>query len=101
MRKLIAASLIAAAAGFPLSSAARTDVDVFVNVAPPPLRHEVVPVPRVGHIWVPGVWEWRHGKHYWVRGRWVAERRGYFYEPAHWVERGGRHYYYQGAWRRR
>src|SRR5690349_23409176 len=100
MKKLIVGSLVAAAIGsFALPAAAR--VDFFVNVAPPPPRYEVVPAPRVGYVWVPGAWEWRHNRHHWVRGYWVRERPGYYYAPARWVPRDGRYYYEAPGWRGR
>jgi hypothetical protein len=60
-----------------LPAAARTNVDFFVNVAPPPVYQEVVPAPRVGYIWVPGYWDWRYGRYYWVAGSWARHRPGY------------------------
>jgi hypothetical protein len=100
MRKLIIGSLIVAAVGFSFPAAARTNVDFFVNVAPPPARYEVVPAARPGWFWVPGAWEWRSNRHHWARGHWVRERHGYYYAPTRWEERDGRHYYYGGGWRR-
>jgi hypothetical protein len=99
MRKLIVASLIAAAVGMSLPAAARTNVDFYISVAPPPARYEVVPAPRVGFAWVPGYWDWRYNRHYWVRGHYVRERHGYYYAPARWVDRGGRYYYHAAGWR--
>ena len=55
-----------------------------MNVAPPPARYEVVPAPRVGFVWVPGYWDWRTNRHYWVRGHYVRERPGYYYHSAGW-----------------
>jgi hypothetical protein len=99
MRKLIVGSLVAGALGMmAVPAAARTSVDFFVNVAPPPVYREVVPAPRVGWVWAPGFWQWRHGRHHWVAGHWVRERRGYYYAPARWVSHGGRYYYHRPAW---
>ena len=100
MKKLIAGSLVAAALGFAaFSAAARSHVDFVVNVAPPPVYHELVPAPRVGWAWVPGYWDWRYNRHYWVRGHWVRERPGYYYAPARWVAYGDRYRYVRPAWR--
>ena len=99
--KLILGSLIAAllgSAAFP--AAARTNVDFYVNVAPPPLRYEVVPAPRVGWVWVPGFWDWRYSRYHWVPGHYVRHRPGYFYEPARYVFRDNRYYYTGPGWRR-
>jgi hypothetical protein len=73
---------------------------VYVTVAPPAPRYEVVPSPRRGYVWVPGYWDWRGNRHVWVSGHWVRERRGYHYESARWVERDGRWYMERGRWNR-
>lgn len=99
-RKLILGSLIAAIIGSAsLPSAARTNVDFYLNVAPPPLRYEVVPAPRVGRVWVPGFWDWRYNRHYWVPGHYVRHRPGYYYQPARWAYRGDRYHYSRPGWR--
>ena len=99
MRKLIIGSVVAAALGAAaLPAAARTNVDFFVNIAPPPVYHEVVPAPRVGYVWVPGYWDWRYGRYYWVAGSWSRHRPGYYYQPVRWHYRDGR-YYRAGGWR--
>lgn len=99
MRKLIFGSLIAAAVGFSLPAVARSQVDFYVNVVPPPLRYEVVPAHRAGYAWVPGAWDGRHQRHHWVRGHWVRERHEYYYAPVHWEEREYRPYRRGGGWR--
>ena len=99
MRKLILGSLVAAAVGsVALPAAARTNVDLFVNFAPPPVRYEYVPAPRVGFAWVPGHWAWRGHRHVWVAGHWVRHRPGHYYRPARWVDYGGRWQYRPVAW---
>ena len=100
MKRLFAASLVAAALGAAaLPAAAHANVEYIVNVPPPPVRYEPVVAPRVGYVWVPGYWDWRHGCHYWVRGQYVRHRHGYVYEPARWAERDGRWHYARPAWR--
>ena len=90
MVKLLTTGLIAATFGAAaLPAAARTNVDFFVNVGPPPVFYEQVAAPRVGLIWVPGYWEGRHGRHYWVRGHYTRYRPGYVYAPARWRDRDG------------
>ena len=72
-----AVALALASAAFTVpAEAARVDIAIG---APPPPQVEVVPGPRRGYLWVPGYWDWRGGRHYWVRGNWVHERRGYVY----------------------
>lgn len=99
MRKLIFGSLIAVALGSAaLPAAARSNIDFFVNIGPPPAYHEYVPAPRPGFVWVPGAWEWRRGHYHWIGGHWVRHRPGHFYQPSRWYERGGRYYHRRGAW---
>lgn len=100
MRKLIIGSLAAAVLGsISIPAAARPNVGFYVNIAPPPVYHEVVPAPRAGLVWVPGFWDWRYNRHHWVAGHWVRHRPGYFYAPARWHYRDGRHYSRAGGWR--
>jgi hypothetical protein len=99
-RKLLLATMLATALGAALPASA-AHVDFFVNVPPPAPLYEVVPAPRVGWVWVPGFWEWRHGRHAWVAGHWVRERHGYFYAPGAWVMREGHYYYRAPGWRHR
>ena len=97
LKKLLAAGMLAATIGtIPVPAVAQ----VYVEVAPPPLRHEVVPSHRRGHVWVPGHWVWRGYRHHWVPGHWVVARRGYRYNSPHWSERNGRWYYESGRWDR-
>ena len=99
IRRLIVAFVGAAAlAGLPLQADAR--VDVYVDVAPPPVRYEVVPAPRTGFVWAPGHWVWRGHHHVWIAGHWVRHRRGFVYVPSRWVDHGGRWVYEPAAWRR-
>ena len=101
MRKWILGSLVAAALGATaIPAAARTNVDFFVNIGPPPVYREVVPAYRPGFVWVPGFWDWRYGRYHWVAGHFVRHRPGYYYDPVRWHYRGGR-YYRSGGWRDR
>ena len=101
MRKLILGSLLAASlAGLALPAAARTNVDVFVNFGPPPLRYEPVPVHRVGYTWVPGYWDWRAHRYVWVPGHYVRYRPGYYYSRPAWVSSPRGYYVERGGWRR-
>ncbi|MBP6599530.1 MAG: YXWGXW repeat-containing protein [Giesbergeria sp.] len=68
--------------------------------APPPPRHEAIPRPRRGQVWVPGHWQW-HGRHHvWKSGHWVTARPGYYYQAPRWEQRGGRWYMHEGRWDR-
>lgn len=94
-KKLLIAAIATTLAGFALPSFAD---DVYVDVAPPSRRHEKVEH-RKGYVWVPGVWEWRNGKHEWVAGHLVAEKHGYRYEPDRWVRHDNDKWAFQrGGW---
>ena len=67
---------------------------------PPPPRHEVMPHPRRGMVWVPGHWEWRGHRYVWLQGYWVKARPGYYYREPRWVEHGGRWEMRPGGWDR-
>ena len=98
MKKLIAGRLLAMGL---VASALPAAAAVYVEVAPPAPRYEVVPTARPGWVWAPGYWEWRHHRHVWIGGRWIRERRGYVYAPSRWVEHRGRWVYEPGNWVRR
>ena len=92
--------IVALTATYATTSEASTPVGISVRIAPPPLRHEIIPVPRRGYVWVPGYWNWRGNRHVWVAGSWVRERRGYIYQPHRWEQRGDRWYFNRGRWDR-
>lgn len=98
LKKLLLATLVASAfAAVPVTSFAQQRT-IIIREAPPPPREEVQPQLRRGHVWAPGHWEWRRGRHVWVAGREVRERRGYHWEPDRWVERNGRWEMRAGRW---
>jgi hypothetical protein len=64
----------------PQAKAALTSVDM----APPPGRVELIPPrPVQADAWVDGEWILRHGRWYWLLGRWVKTPPGAKYSP--WV----------------
>jgi len=79
---------------------ARVNVDIYANVAPPPLRTEIVPAPRRGYVWVPGDWRWGHKRYNWHRGYWTRDRHGRHWAPARWEQDGNRWRYHSGRWDR-
>ena len=79
---------------------AAAQVSINITVAPPPLRYEVVPAPRVGYIWAPGYWRWEGQRHVWAPGRWQEARPGSYWVADRWETRNGRHYYEPGRWER-
>lgn len=98
-RKLLLAALAAASIGF-TAIPASAEVGIYLDVAPPAPRYEVVPSARPGYVWQPGYWQWRDGRHVWARGHWVRERRGYYWHPSRWEERNGRWVFERGRWDR-
>ena len=98
MKRSIAGTCIAAVlAAAALPASAQVEAGFFVNAVPPVPLVEVVPVPRVGFVWAPGYWDWRHGRYFWVAGRWERHRPGHVYYPVTWVRHNG-HYYRHGGW---
>jgi hypothetical protein len=95
-KMLLAAMATASIAWMPLPASAQ----VYVEIAPPAPRYEVVPAHREGYVWAPGYWDYRAGRYVWVRGHWERERRGYYWHPNRWVERDGRWYLERGRWDR-
>ncbi|MCE5233913.1 MAG: hypothetical protein ABFC67_15180 [Mizugakiibacter sp.] len=102
IRHLVFASflgLAALGAAHAPGAAARTYVDVRINVAPPPPRVERVIV-RPGYVWVPGYWRWDDHvrRHVRVDGYYVHARPGYRYVPARWVHEGPAWRFHAGYW---
>lgn len=96
-KTLLAGAMVASFAGFSLPSYAE---DIYITVDPPARRIEKFEN-RPGHFWVPGVWEWRNGKHQWVVGRHVAERKGYRWQSDRWVRHDNDKWTMQrGGWSR-
>ncbi len=97
-RKLLLAAFAAASLGvLPMPAGAAS---LYVDIAPPAPRYEVVPAPRAGFAWVPGYWDWRGNHHVWARGHWERERRGYYWHPTRWEQREGRWMLERGRWDR-
>ena len=98
-RKLLLGALAVSSIGvLPLPAAAQ--LSVYLDVAPPAPRYEVVPAPRAGYVWQPGFWEWRGDRHYWRKGYWVRERPGYYWHPSRWESDNGRWVMRPGGWYR-
>jgi hypothetical protein len=97
MRKTIIAALFASSAAvFTLPAAAQ----IYVDIAPPAPRYEVVPAPRAGYVWAPGYWDYRGHRHVWVKGHFERERKGYYWHPNRWVQHDGRWQLEKGRWDR-
>ena len=95
-RKWILGAIVASTLGaMPLVSSAA----IYVDIAPPEPRVEVIPHARPGYVWAPGHYVYRHGEYRWVPGRYIREVRGRYYHPAHWEERNGRWVFVEPRWR--
>jgi hypothetical protein len=72
-----------------------------IEMAPPPGRVELVPSqPQGADAWVDGEWVLRHGRWYWLLGRWVRTPKGATYSP--WVlvrASDGTPFYAASVWR--
>ncbi len=72
-----------------------------IRVAPPPLRHEMVPPPPPGvWVWQPGGWRWDGARYVWFPGRYRhPPHRRAAWIPPHWEQRGFGWVYIRGHWR--
>ena len=77
-----------------------SSAQIYIDVAPPAPRVEVIPAHRAGYVWQPGYYDWRNGHHVWVKGYWVKERQGMFWHPSRWEQRDGRWAFEKGRWDR-
>jgi hypothetical protein len=58
-RKWVMGAIVASALGaIPVVASAA----IYVDIAPPEPRHEVVPAPRAGYVWAPGYYNYRNGR---------------------------------------
>ena len=96
--KFLLASLVAAAMIASAPHPASAAVGIYVDVAPPAARYELVPASRPGYVWQPGFWDYRSGHHTWVKGYWVKERKGYYWHPSRWEQDNGRWHFTRGDW---
>jgi WXXGXW repeat (2 copies) len=97
-RKALFLGLCMAASAVTVPTIVSAGVAIDIDVAPPPVRVETVPPPRVGYVWSPGYWAWRGHEHVWVPGSQIRERHGYHWVPAHWDQRGPRWHHEPGRW---
>ena len=66
---------------------------------PPPVADVVVASPGVGFVYLPGAWVWE-GRWVWTRGHWDRPpRAGMRWAPHHYEYRNGRHVFVRGGWR--
>jgi len=82
LKKLIIAAVAASSVGIAMSAT------IIVREAPPALREEAAPAPRMGYEWAPGYWNWNHGRYVWTSGHWLRERHGQHWVADRWEQRG-------------
>ena len=98
-RKSLIVALCASSVGafaLPMTASAA----VYLSIAPPEARHEVVPAPRRGYVWSPGYWDARGSRHVWRVGHWERNRRGYHFTAPAWTQRDNRWELQRGRWNR-
>jgi hypothetical protein len=96
LRSLVLAGLLSVTLPFASSFA---QVDISVNVAPPPLPvFEQPACPVEGYLWTPGYWGY-DADYYWVPGVWVAPPTvGVLWTPSWWGWNNGAYVFNQGYW---
>jgi hypothetical protein len=73
-----------------------------IAVAPPPSLVEVVPPqPFVGAVWTGGYWDWRGGRHVWIRAHYERPRYGRVWVAHRWQRTGRGWRAERGHWERR
>ena len=95
-KALLGAIALSSIAFMPIPASAQ----IYIDVAPPAPRHEVIPAHRAGYVWQPGYYDWRNNRHVWVKGYWVKERHGMYWHPSRWEQRDGRWHLEKGRWDR-
>ncbi len=80
---------------------AQLDVDISVDVEPPPLPvYDQPPIPEPGYLWVPGYWAWDDDTgYYWVPGTWVQPPEPeLLWTPGYWGWDDGVYVFHAGYW---
>jgi WXXGXW repeat (2 copies) len=99
-KSLLVGLCLASLGGIAVPMTASAEVGIYLNMAPPPARYEVVPAPRRGYVWAPGYWNASRNRHVWKAGHWERERRGYHYTEPAWTQRDNRWQLERGRWQR-
>jgi hypothetical protein len=98
-RKSLLAAMCAASLGaVAMPTLASADVGIYFNVAPPPVRYEVVPAPRHGYTWSSGYWNAKNQRHVWQAGHWEKDRAGYQLAQPTWTQHDNRWQLERGHW---
>jgi hypothetical protein len=103
-RRLLGGMLIGTSAAIAaLPARAQLQAEVYVPMAPPPPRVEVIPVlppeRASAERWQPGYWRWNGHEHIWTEGHYVARPRPRAeWIPGRWEQRPRGWVYVQGHW---
>jgi hypothetical protein len=97
-KNILALTCAAAIAAMYVPLAANAEVGIFLNIAPPPSRHEAIPAPRSGYVWSSGYWNAKGHKHVWQAGHWERQRNGYHFTQPTWTQRDDRWQLERGRW---
>jgi len=83
-----------------LPLAARAQLSVSVNIAPPELPvYEQPPLPAPGYLWVPGYWAYGPDGYFWVPGTWVEPPApDLVWTPGYWSFSNGAYLWTAGYW---
>ena len=100
-KTLLTAICVGSLAGIATPLTANAQVGVYLHVAPPEPRYEVVPQPRRGYVWSNGYWNARGNRHVWQAGHWERERHGYYRTQPTWTQHDDRWQLERGRWNRR
>ena len=82
---------------------AQLQAEVYVPMAPPPPRVEVIPTLPPDRVeverWQPGYWRWNGHEHIWVQGHYVDRPRPRAeWMPGRWEQRPRGWVYVEGHW---
>jgi len=87
-------------AGGAASLPAAAQINVTIDIAPPPLIIETRPVTQPGYVYAPGHWAWTGSRFVWISGRVIVQREGYLWVTDRWTPRDGKYYREVGRWER-
>jgi hypothetical protein len=77
-----------------------SQMDISINVAPPPLpMYEQPACPSDGYLWAPGYWAYGDYGYYWVPGTWVLPpQAGLLWTPCYWGWGDSGYAFFPGYW---
>ncbi|KAF3996280.1 hypothetical protein [Glaciimonas immobilis] len=73
-------------------------ISLVLKTPPPPSKVELIPSPRAGMVWVPGMWNYVCGWYTWQNGGWELDRKGQCYVQAEWKQCAAGWQLHHGYW---